>query len=79
MLYMYSHMDITPPPRGYQEVPHPKELVVASMKGDATEWLVEHLSDWKANIYVANDPSASLTVAKNKGRESMIYLTCAAL
>lgn len=52
-----------------------KELVVASLKGDDTSWMQEHLPDWKANIYVVNDQSAKLTVPKNKGREAMVYLT----
>ncbi|OCL02316.1 hypothetical protein AOQ84DRAFT_443459 [Glonium stellatum] len=52
-----------------------KELVVASLVGDDTSWLNEFLFDWKTNIYVVNDPSAPLTVPKNKGREAMAYLT----
>ena len=54
-----------------------KELVVASLVGDDTSWLDEPFSDWKTNIYVVNDPNASLTVPKNKGREAMVYLTYA--
>ena len=54
-----------------------KELVVASLVGDDISWLDEPFSDWKTNIYVVNDPNASLTVPKNKGREAMAYLTYA--
>ena len=54
-----------------------KELVVASLVGDDISWLDEPFSDWKTNIYVVNDPNASLTVPKNKGREAMVYLTYA--
>jgi hypothetical protein len=53
-----------------------KELVVASLKGDAVSWISQHLPEWKASIYTVNDPTASLTVPANKGRESMVYLTC---
>ncbi|KAL9088541.1 MAG: hypothetical protein Q9159_003031 [Coniocarpon cinnabarinum] len=52
-----------------------KALIVAAMKGDDTSWLDEHLSEWERYIYVVNDPKANLTVAKNKGRESNVYLT----
>ncbi|KAI9661535.1 MAG: hypothetical protein M1831_003057 [Alyxoria varia] len=52
-----------------------KALVVSAMKDDDTSWLGHHLPDWDLNIYVMNDPKAKLTVAKNKGRESMAYLT----
>jgi hypothetical protein len=51
-----------------------QDLVVASMKGDDTEWLFEHFPNWNKNIYVVNDEKAELTVEKNKGRESMVYL-----
>ncbi|KAF7713984.1 Uncharacterized protein PECH_006158 [Penicillium ucsense] len=54
--------------------PH-KEMVVASMKGDDTSWLAEYFYDWSRKIYVVNDKTAPLTVAVNKGRESMVYLT----
>lgn len=54
-----------------------KELVVASMLGDDTSWLHENLLDWRKNVYVVDDPKADLTVVKNKGRESMVYLTYA--
>ena len=55
--------------------PEEKELVVASLKGDDTSWLDEHFKDWKKNVYVVDDPTASLTVKKNKGREAMPFLT----
>ncbi|KAJ5088997.1 Lipase class 3 [Penicillium argentinense] len=54
--------------------PH-KEMVVASMKRDDTSWLPDYFPDWSQSIYVVDDTSAPLTVAKNKGRESMVYLT----
>ena len=52
-----------------------KELVVASVASDNTTWLEEYLPDWDANVYVADDPTAALTVPENKGREAMAYLT----
>lgn len=51
------------------------DMVVASMKKDNTSWLYEYFPDWHKSIYVVDDPSADLTVAHNKGRESMVYLT----
>lgn len=61
-----------PPPKS---APPSKAAVVASLKGDDTSWLHEYFPDWQPNIYVMNDRKAKLTVAKNKGRESMAYLT----
>lgn len=52
-----------------------KELVVASMKKDDTSWFAEYFPDWARSIYVVDDRRAPLTVARNKGRESMVYLT----
>lgn len=52
-----------------------KDLVVASMLGDNTTWLYEQLPDWRKNVFVVDDKTAELTVVRNKGRESMVYLT----
>lgn len=52
-----------------------KEIVVASIKSDDTTWLAEQLPDWRARIYVADDPDAEFAVPENKGHESMVYLT----
>lgn len=51
------------------------DMVVASMKKDNTSWLFENFPDWHKSIYVVDDESAELTVDRNKGRESMVYLT----
>lgn len=56
-------------------VPEKKELVVASMAKDDVRWLEEFFGDWKRNVYVVDDESASLTVPRNKGREAMPFLT----
>ena len=54
---------------------HPRvELVVAAVKADDTSWIQEHLP-YPAHVYVADDPTAPLTVQKNIGHESNIYLT----
>ena len=34
-----------------------------------------YLPGWSRSVYVVDDPSAKLTVPKNKGREAMVYLT----
>ncbi|KAJ5907235.1 uncharacterized protein N7473_004151 [Penicillium subrubescens] len=52
-----------------------KDMIVASMKSDDTSWLAEYFQDWSRSIYVVDDKNAPLTVARNKGRESMVYLT----
>ena len=56
-------------------VPQRKTMVVASMRSENTSWLAEHFPDWVQTIYVVDDRSAPLTVIRNKGRESMVYLT----
>lgn len=55
---------------------YPKKHIVAARKAaDNTAWVTEHLRDWQAKVYVVDDQSAELTVPKNKGHESMAYLT----
>jgi hypothetical protein len=50
-------------------------VVVASQSSENATWLEEYFPQWEKNIYHVDDPSAALTVPKNKGRESMVYLT----
>lgn len=52
------------------------ELVVGKLKREDTEWVAKYLPDWPSSEYVVDDPKAKLTVAVNKGREAMVYLTC---
>jgi hypothetical protein len=88
LLYSFSTRLLRPavshPP--YQEIidaatkpeiiqPEEKELVVASLADDDTTWLHEFFDGWRKNIYVVNDPAAPLTIAVNKGREAMPFLT----
>jgi len=54
---------------------HTVDIVVASMKHENTSWVRQYLPDWSHSIYVVDDPSAALTVPKNKGREAIVYLT----
>lgn len=54
-------------------------LVVASQAKDNTSWLAGLPSQWHTYVYVVDDPTASLTVPENKGREGMAYLTYARL
>lgn len=49
--------------------------VVASQSRENTTWLPTFFPKWNHNIYVADQPSATLSVPKNKGREGMTYLT----
>ena len=53
----------------------PKHLVVASVHGEDVSWIHRRLPDWSASVYVADDPTADLTVPENKGHEAMVYLT----
>ncbi|CAG8248306.1 unnamed protein product [Penicillium olsonii] len=67
-------------PKPTDELAHPvipsqKVMVVASMKKDDTSWLRQNFPDWSKSIYVVDDKHAPLTVAYNKGRESMVYLS----
>lgn len=55
------------------------ELIVATTSRDNTTWLNDKLKGWTKNVYVVDDPTATLTVPKNKGHEAMAYLTCVAL
>ena len=55
--------------------PPPVEIVVASLKSENTSWVQQHLPNWFRSIYIVDDPSAKLTVPRNKGREAMVYLS----
>jgi hypothetical protein len=50
-------------------------VVVASQASENATWLNHYFPAWETNIYHVDDPDAPLTVPKNKGRESMVYLT----
>ncbi|KAF2822030.1 hypothetical protein CC86DRAFT_94696 [Ophiobolus disseminans] len=50
-------------------------VVVASQALENATWLNEYFPSWEKNIYRVDDDKAPLTVPKNKGRESMVYLT----
>jgi hypothetical protein len=50
-------------------------VVVASQASENATWLEEYFPSWEKNIYRVDDADAPLTVPKNKGRESMVYLT----
>jgi hypothetical protein len=52
-------------------------VVVASQRSENVTWLNEFFPQWEKNIYRVDDPNVPLTVPKNKGRESMVYLTYA--
>jgi hypothetical protein len=50
-------------------------VVVASQASEDATWLDKYFPQWEKHIYRVDDSSAKLTVPKNKGRESMVYLT----
>jgi hypothetical protein len=50
-------------------------VVVASQASENATWLSDAFPHWTLNMYRVDDPTARLTVPKNKGRESMVYLT----
>ncbi|KAI9893920.1 MAG: hypothetical protein M1814_005473, partial [Vezdaea aestivalis] len=43
--------------------------------GEDTAWVAKELPEWDRAIYAVDNRTAALTVPKNKGRESMAYLT----
>ncbi|KAH0155825.1 hypothetical protein KCU67_g8551, partial [Aureobasidium melanogenum] len=49
--------------------------VVASQSHDNTTWLPSLFPGWNHNIFVADQPGTAFSVPRNKGRESMTYLT----
>jgi len=82
ILLLRSNRKQIPEEDGYQLPPGPvsvsnnsKSMVVASMRAEKTSWFFEYFPDWHKSVYVVDDENAELTVEKNKGRESMVYLT----
>lgn len=55
--------------------PRKTAVVVASQASENATWINLYFPQWETNIYRVDDPNAPLTVPKNKGRESMVYLT----
>ncbi|RMZ85159.1 hypothetical protein DV738_g201, partial [Chaetothyriales sp. CBS 135597] len=53
-----------------------KSLVIAKTLEENVDWVLdESLDGLRRMVYVVDDPSAPLTVPKNKGHEVMVYLT----
>ncbi len=81
LIYLFSNLDsrrglyTTSNDEEHPTVQRKNALAVASLKGDDISWLETILPEWEKNIYVVDDANATLSVAKNKGRESMVYLT----
>ncbi|KAH6625440.1 hypothetical protein C7974DRAFT_201313 [Boeremia exigua] len=50
-------------------------VVVASQAGEDAAWIGAAFPGWTTHVYRVDEPGAKLTVPKNKGRESMVYLT----
>lgn len=88
LTYYIYHIRLSPPSSG-GAIGHENEqaqtlqnastptigTVVASRSGDNTTWLPSLFPDWKHSIYVTDQPNATLSVPRNQGRESMVYLT----
>jgi hypothetical protein len=82
---LFDEQELSPTPpytkddKKLQVNPGPKQrrtaVVVASQASENATWLQEYFPQWEKNIYRVDDPEAPLTVPKNKGRESMVYLT----
>ncbi|KAJ9649003.1 hypothetical protein H2201_002085 [Coniosporium apollinis] len=62
----------TPKPPG---TPYTRILVIPRLKTQDVSWITTELPDLPTAIYTVDDPSAPLTVPKNKGHEAMVYLT----
>ncbi|MCJ1320017.1 hypothetical protein MMC15_005353 [Xylographa vitiligo] len=52
-----------------------KTIVMAKLSAENTSWVGDELPDWENVIYTVDDPTASLHLAVNKGREANAYLT----
>ncbi|KAH0563224.1 hypothetical protein GP486_002210 [Trichoglossum hirsutum] len=50
-------------------------IVMAKLQKEDTNWVGEHLPEWKNAIYTVDNTSAPLYTSVNKGKESMVYLT----
>jgi hypothetical protein len=50
-------------------------IVIASTRDEDTSWIQRELPGVETAIYVVDDPNAHYKVPKNKGHESMVYLT----
>jgi len=72
-----SMVDSKPMKANSEAKPRRTAVVVASLASDNATWLDEYFPQWEKNIYRVDKPDAPLTVPKNKGRESMVYLTYA--
>lgn len=75
-----GNTETEPKPGGEKEYTKKPEgrrtaVVVASQKSEDPSWLDEYFPTWEKNIYRVDDSKAKLAVPKNKGRESMVYLT----
>ncbi|MCJ1255242.1 hypothetical protein MMC24_003058 [Lignoscripta atroalba] len=80
-----SHRPVIAAPEGIAVVDHSKTkaeergnaIVVASLKGDDVKWLKDVRPEWEKNIYIADDEErrGELRIPRNKGRESMVYLS----
>ncbi len=50
-------------------------LVFGKLWNQNTDWTARDLPGFKTAAYVVDDPTASLSLPRNKGREAMVYLS----
>ena len=50
-------------------------IVMAATRKDSVDWVRTELPEWQAMIYAVDDPGAALHTPRNKGKETMAYLT----
>ncbi|MCJ1257846.1 hypothetical protein MMC24_005672 [Lignoscripta atroalba] len=61
--------------------PEDKVIVMAKLEAENTDWVLDHLPDWRRAIYTVNPSNTTLSSPNqlitpiNKGHESMAYLT----
>jgi hypothetical protein len=55
--------------------PYSQNLVMAKLRKEDISWLYSRFPDTNTTIYVVDDDPENLQIPKNKGRESMVYLT----
>jgi Protein of unknown function (DUF3431) len=55
--------------------PFSQRLVTAKLRKEDISWLYSRFPDANTTVYIVDDDPEKLQIPKNKGRESMVYLT----
>jgi Protein of unknown function (DUF3431) len=55
--------------------PYTQSLVIAKLRKEDISWLYHRFPNANTTVYIVDDDPEKLQIPKNKGRESMVYLT----